>query len=75
MPQRSSAAAQGCDFHGAIKSSATLEAVRKLVRERIAPLSDDRYLHTDLKNAIELVRSGAVVHAATGVTLPSLTEA
>jgi histidine ammonia-lyase len=68
-------AAQGCDFHGAIKSSATLEAVRKLVRERIAPLSDDRYLHTDLKNAIELVRSGAVVHAATGVTLPSLTEA
>jgi histidine ammonia-lyase len=68
-------AAQGCDFHGAIKSSATLEAVRKLVRERIAPLSDDRYLHTDLKNAIELVRSGAVVHAAAGVTLPSLTEA
>ena len=67
-------AAQGCDFHGAIKSSATLEAVRKLVRERIAPLSDDRYLHTDLKSAIDLVRSGAVVRAAASVALPSLTE-
>jgi histidine ammonia-lyase len=67
-------AAQGCDFHGAIKSSAVLEAVRKLVRERIAPLSDDRYLHPDLNSAIDLVRSGAVVRAAAGVALPSLTE-
>jgi histidine ammonia-lyase len=67
-------AAQGCDFHGAIKSSVALEAVRKLVRERIAPLTDDRYLHTDLNNAIELVRSGAVLKAVASVPLPSLTE-
>jgi histidine ammonia-lyase len=67
-------AAQGCDFHGAIKSSAALEAVRKLVRERIEPLTDDRYLHTDLNSAIDLVRSGAVLKAAASVPLPSLTE-
>jgi histidine ammonia-lyase len=68
-------AAQGCDFHRDIESSVALEAVRKLVRERIQPLSDDRYLHTDLSSAIDLVRSGAVLQAAASVPLPSLTEA
>ncbi len=68
-------AAQGCDFHGAIRSSTALEAVRSLVRAHIAPLSDDRYLHTDMHEAIALVRSGAVVKAAAGVPLPGLTEA
>jgi histidine ammonia-lyase len=68
-------AAQGCDFHGAIRSSVALEAVRSLVRTHIAPLSDDRYLHTDMHEAIMLVRSGAVVKAAAGVPLPGLTEA
>ncbi len=67
-------AAQGCDFHGAIRSSAALESVRSLVRARIAPLTDDRYLHSDLDSAIALARSGAVVKAAIGVALPSLTE-
>jgi histidine ammonia-lyase len=67
-------AAQGCDFHGAIKSSVALEAVRSLVRARIEPLADDRYLHTDLISAIDLVRSGAVVKAAASIALPSLTE-
>jgi histidine ammonia-lyase len=68
-------AAQGCDFHRDIESSVALEAVRKLVRERIHPLSDDRYLHTDLNSAIDMVRSGAVLKAAANVPLPSLTEA
>ena len=67
-------AAQGCDFHGAIRSSTALEAVRSLVREKIAPLSDDRYLHADMNEAIALVRNGSVVKAAAGVELPSLTE-
>jgi histidine ammonia-lyase len=65
-------AAQGCDFHGAIRSSAALEAVRALVRERIEPLSDDRYLHSDMESAIALVRSRAVVKAVSGVALPSV---
>ncbi|HTY50029.1 MAG TPA: histidine ammonia-lyase [Steroidobacteraceae bacterium] len=69
-------AAQGCDFHHGMRSSDALEAVRSLVRGRIAPLAEDRYLHADMVSAIELVRSGAVVDAvlgaAGGLTLPSL---
>jgi len=67
-------AAQGCDFHGAIRSSAALEAVRTLVREHIAPLGGDRYLHADIGAAIALVRSGAVVRAAASSALPSVLE-
>lgn len=67
-------AAQGCDFHGTLRSSSPLESVRKIVRERIPPLGDDRYLNPDLQSAIELVRSRAVVDAVAGVDLPSLTE-
>ncbi len=65
------AAAQGCDFHGDIRSSLPLEAVRSLVRQHIAPLKEDRYLHADMQAAIQLVRSGRVVEAA-AVTLPAL---
>jgi histidine ammonia-lyase len=65
-------AAQGCDFHGQMKSSAPLEAVRKLVRAQIAPLHEDRYLYPDIQNAIELIRSGAVIRAAGAVRLPGM---
>jgi histidine ammonia-lyase len=67
-------AAQGCDFHGDLRSSVSLEAVRRIVRERIPPLTEDRYLNADLQSAIELVRSRAVVGAITDVDLPSVTE-
>jgi histidine ammonia-lyase len=67
-------AAQGCDFHGAIQSSAALEAVRALVREHIAPIVNDRYLHPDMSHAIHLVRSGALLQAIAGIDLPSITD-
>lgn len=67
-------AAQGCDFHGTLRSSVPLESVRRLVRERIPPLADDRYLSTDLQSAIELVRSRAVIDAISVAELPSLSE-
>lgn len=67
-------AAQGCDFHGNLRSSAPLESVRKIVRDRIPSLADDRYIHADLQSAIELVRSRAVIGAVGGIELPSLTE-
>ncbi|HXS28165.1 MAG TPA: histidine ammonia-lyase [Steroidobacteraceae bacterium] len=67
-------AAQGCDFHQPIRSSDALEAVRTLVRARIAPLASDRYLHSDMEQAIALVRSGAVVRAVRGIALPSVLE-
>jgi histidine ammonia-lyase len=67
------AAVQGCDFHGPLESSVPLEAVRKLLRAAVPRLEEDRYMHDDMKQAIALVRRGAVIAAASGVTLPSLT--
>ncbi|GGB95716.1 histidine ammonia-lyase [Novosphingobium endophyticum] len=65
------AAAQGCDFHGPLTSSDALEAVRKLVRDKVPPLGADRHFHPDLEAANALVRSGAVVRAA-GLYLPGV---
>ncbi len=67
-------AAQGCDFHTGMTSSAALEAVRSTLRQRVPPLGDDRYLHPDMEIAIDLVRSGAVIRAASAVTLPGVME-
>jgi histidine ammonia-lyase len=67
-------AAQGCDFHAPLKSSARLESLRSATRARIAPLDDDRYLQPDIEAACALVRSGAACEAV-GEPLPSLSEA
>jgi histidine ammonia-lyase len=58
------AAAQGCDFHSPLRSSAALEAVRALTRSQVPHLSDDRHFHPDMEAANALVRSGAVIAAA-----------
>jgi len=57
------AAAQGCDFHAPLRSSAALEAVRALTRSQVPHLSDDRHFHPDMEAANALVRSGAVIGA------------
>jgi histidine ammonia-lyase len=64
-------AAQACDFHTGLKSSAALEAVRALVRSEIPPLEEDRYLHADIKRAISMVRSGLVIKATSSIALPT----
>jgi histidine ammonia-lyase len=67
-------AVQGCDFHGELKSSAPLEAVRTTIRAYVPKLCDDRYLYPDIDRAIALVRSGDIVRAASeAVILPGLT--
>jgi histidine ammonia-lyase len=66
------AAAQGCDFHAGLASSAPLEAVRSLLRERVPALEDDRYFHPDMRTANSLVKSGAVWQAARGIPLPGV---
>jgi histidine ammonia-lyase len=58
------AAAQGCDFHRPLASSATLERVRERLRECVRHLEDDRYLAPDIAAAADLVRSGALAAAA-----------
>ncbi len=52
------AAAQGCDFHTPLRSSAALEAARALLRTRVPALQDDRYFHPDMLAATALVRDG-----------------
>ncbi|MCB8874432.1 histidine ammonia-lyase [Acidisoma silvae] len=65
------AAAQGCDFHAPMMSSAPLEAVRKLLRGSVPMLDEDRHFSPDMEAATALIRSGSVINAA-GYTLPSL---
>jgi histidine ammonia-lyase len=65
------AAAQGCDFLAPMTSSAPLERVRALLRERVPHLERDRYLAPDIAAAADLVRSGAVARAA-GIVLPGV---
>jgi len=65
------AAAQGCDFHAPMRSSAPLERVRARLRDRVPRLDHDRYLAPDIAAAADLVRSGALAGAA-GVDLPNL---
>ena len=65
-------AAQACDFHAPLLSSAPLEALRTLVRREVPHLEDDRYLHPDIDAATKLVGDGAVIDAVGDVALPSL---
>ncbi|MFV3074517.1 histidine ammonia-lyase [Niveispirillum fermenti] len=68
------AAAQGCDFHSPLASSAVLEALRGRLRAHVPSLTDDRYFHADIQAALTLVRSGALLSAVAdgGVGLPAL---
>jgi len=66
------AGAQGCDFHHPLRSSATLEAVRSLVRAQVPSLQEDRHFHPDLEAANNLVREGKVTASAAEVALPAL---
>ncbi|WP_440977243.1 histidine ammonia-lyase [Pseudoxanthomonas winnipegensis] len=68
------AAAQGCDFHAPLASSAALESVRALLRAQVPTLQEDRYFHPDMVVATELVRGGALVEAvgADGPELPGV---
>ncbi len=66
------AAAQGCEFHAPLLSSAPLEAVRAALRKRAPKLEEDRHLAPDIEAAITLVRSGAVAAAAGAEVLPGI---
>ncbi|QEL23356.1 histidine ammonia-lyase [Bosea sp. F3-2] len=58
------AAAEAIEHHRPLKTSARLEPVLALLRSKIAPLTEDRYLAPDLAAATEFVLSGAVGRAA-----------
>lgn len=58
------AAAEAIEHHRPMKTSPRLEPVLALLRTKIAPLTEDRYLAPDLAAATEFVLSGAVGTAA-----------
>ena len=66
------AAAQGCDFHAPLASSAPLEALRRLLRAQVPHLDEDRHFHPDMEKAIDLVRSGAAIASVGLVHLPGV---
>jgi len=66
------AAAQACDFHAPMRSSAALERVRGRIRAAVPHLEEDRYFHADLAAAERLALSGGLVEAAGDVSWPSL---
>jgi histidine ammonia-lyase len=57
------AGVQGCDFHTPMLSSEPVEHVRRLLRERVPMLTDDRHMAPDMAIATELVRSKRLLMA------------
>jgi len=66
------AAAQGCDFHTPLRSSAPLERVRMTLRAVVPHLDDDRHFAPDIEKARDLVISGALADTAGSAILPSV---
>jgi len=64
------AGAQGCDFLLPLTSSASVEAVRALVRAHVPTLTDDRHMAPDMAAATALIRAPELL-AAVG-TLPGV---
>ncbi|WP_033923190.1 histidine ammonia-lyase [Sphingomonas sp. 37zxx] len=58
------AAAQGCDFHAPLTSSAPIERVRALLRARVPTLGDDRHMAPDMAAATALVVDGLLLDQA-----------
>jgi histidine ammonia-lyase len=68
------AAAQGCDFHAPLASSAALERLRALLRAEVPHLDEDRHLAPDIAKAIALVRSGRLARVAGETALPGVAQ-
>jgi histidine ammonia-lyase len=66
------AAAQGCDFHAPLRSSAALERARACIREKVPTLGDDRHFYPDIQAALALVRDGQLYQSIAPLKLPSL---
>ena len=69
------AAAQGCDFHRPLTSSASLETARAVLRDRVPHLEDDRHMQPDIQAAIALVKTGSILPARGTLFLPGICEA
>ena len=64
------AAAQGCDFHAPMRSSAPLERVRARLRDEVPRLDTTAISRPTSRPPPSLVRSGALAKAAGALSLP-----
>jgi len=64
-------AAQGVEHRAPLATSGPLQAAMTILRAKIAPLGEDRYLAPDLEASASLVADHSLV-AATGVVMPTL---
>lgn len=51
-------AAQGCDFHAPLTSSAPLEEARAMLRAEVPFMENDRWMYADMEAANAIIRSG-----------------
>ena len=58
-------AAQGIEARAPLATAPRLQAVIRRLRVAVSTLAEDRYLAPDIEAATALVRSGALVEAAT----------
>jgi len=56
-------AAQAREFHRDLRAGRGAEAAYETLRTRVQPLASDRYTHTDIESACELLRDGSLVAA------------
>jgi len=56
------AACQGIDLRSPLKTSPTLEQIRKLVRKHVAFYAKDRYFAPDITKIKQLIQSGEIKH-------------
>jgi histidine ammonia-lyase len=66
------ASAQGCGFHAQLKTSAALQRVIGVLRKEVPALDHDEYFYPQIEAAKALVRSGAIVDAASAVGVPEI---
>jgi histidine ammonia-lyase len=66
------ASAQGCGFHAPLKTSAALQRVIGVLRKEVPALDYDEYFYPQIEAAKALVRSGAIVDAASAVGVPEI---
>ncbi len=59
-------AAQAREFHPGLRAGRGAQAAHELMRTRVPPLEQDRYLHDDLVAAHELIVSGEFLRAVEG---------
>lgn len=65
-------AAQACEFHAPLASSAPLERVRARLRSEVPALDEDRYFASDIAAATGLVRTGTLTREAAVAAIPAV---